>query len=232
MPGGQACASSTGSLVGVVVAAVAGAALTILAWGDFKARRRDLQPGRRRFRGRLRQSRGADRPPRAQPDRLAAADRGRRPGDPEPVLHYAIAGILPIPGALPAPGWSARWPNAPFSRSRWRGSLCCCSSPPGGCPLLAGARPRYPTSWPPVLCWSPSLVTQAGGPPGTRRLHPHLPQPVRRQAVGPGPAGVPIYNFNGLTLLFVLFLGGGRYRWSPGTGLAVACCGGRSTGSH
>ena len=212
-----------GSWAGVVVIAVAGAALTILAWGDFKANDAISNLG-------------------AAVSAVGYASLGalivRRVRNPIGWLlliagagvgmlslfsSYAIAGILTHPGGLLAAkpvGAVAEWAFFPVVAS------------------LAYVLLLFPTGVLPSPRWRPVAVLNvlatgvllvafilvprpvALPAPGGYTLT--YPNPFGIPAVGRALSGIPISNFNSLTLVSVLFLGAGavslvlRYRAGSG----------------
>ncbi len=212
-----------GSWAGVVLIAVAGAALTILAWGDFKANDAISNLG-------------------AAVSAVGYATLGalivRRVRNPIGWLlliagaglgmlslfsSYAIAGILTHPGGLPAAkpvGAVAEWAFFPVVASL---AYMLLLFPTGALPS-----PRWrPVAMLNVLATGVLLVAFILVPrpvalpaPGGYTLT--YPNPFGIPAVGRALSGIPISNFNSLTLVSVLFLGAGavslvlRYRAGSG----------------
>ena len=212
-----------GSWAGAVVIAVAGAALTILAWGDFKANDAISNLGAavsavgyatlgalivRRVRN---------------PIGWLLLIAGAGSGMLSLFSSYAIAGILTHPGGLPAAkpvGAVAEWAFFPVLAS------------------LAYMLLLFPTGVLPSPRWRPVAVLNvlatgvlliafilvprpvALPAPGGYTLT--YPNPFGIPVVGRALSGIPINNFNSLTLVSLLFLGAGavslvlRYRAGSG----------------
>ncbi len=173
---------------GAVLIAAAGAVLTVLAWSDFKANDAISDMG-------------------SSVSAVAYASLGalivRRVRNPIGWLllvtgvcvgmlslfsGYAVVGIVTHPGVLPAAeqvGAVAEWAFFPVVA------------------LLAFMLLLFPTGTLPSRRWRPVavlnllatglllmgfiLVRLACGPPGTRRLHAHVPEPVQHPGRRPGP---------------------------------------------
>ena len=168
-----------GCWAGAVLIAVAGAVLTAAAWSDFKANDAISNMG------------GAISAVAYATLGALIVRRARNPigwllliegvsrGMMTLFSGYAVVGILTHPGALPAAkpvGAVAEWAFFPVVAALAYMLLLFPTRDTAIAALASGRGAQFPGHRAAVGWLDPGA--QGGGPPGARRLHPHLPEPV------------------------------------------------------